>query len=1433
MKKRIIWAALVCALLLCAALALAEETCTHANTYQSTSWDYISYESTGDVSTHLVTYDEYQITFCSDCGSWLGRELLREDVTQEEEHSWGEEGSCVCCEQENTCAHANTTEHTSWQNHEYESTGDVGAHLLIYDVYLITVCSDCHLELEATLEKENVTEENWHIWSSGVCQNCNQLNACTHPNPEYQTYETNHTYAATGDIKTHSATFDKYERLYCPDCHLSYADALLEEGVTADRDHGWNGDGLCWDCGQENTCAHEENNTHTFHENAVCQSTGDLRTHTVTYDAYEELHCRVCGMWHSRTLAEAGRTETQSHTWNEEGVCDTCGQKNACPHESSERNTYDEDFEYKSTGDVGTHIAIFDQVEKTYCFDCGLYFDETLIAEGVQRAENHSWNDEGICWSCDQENTCEHENAQTQTYEDNHTYESTGDLAAHTKIYDRYKRQYCPDCHLYYGDMLLEIGATIAQEHFWSDEGTCHMCGQVNACPHENTRNYTIGRNAQHVSTGDLLTHAYSYDRYELVRCDDCGMTISDTFVETVTYDYRHDWNEEGICGECGQENTCVHLHTTDSVYTSADRYETMDDAQHTHTFMINIATTCDDCGLRLSQREEGEHTLREKHVWSSDGQCYACEAPNPCAHEETETRESRSGEEYTDLGDGLNHHVVARVRLRQYCTACGIRVGGVQEETREYDEPHESLYNCDACGYTAECAHAGETYTVTDWVDMRWEALDDWKHAAYGKLEEHVCCLSCNEELAVTLYKTEKQLEVSKHYWDDDGVCEDCGLENPCSHMNTSAYLLTTEGSGWTALDANRHSRTVVYYERQRCSDCGVSLGRIGNIFEDTITSRHEFYEGACDACGYKNPCAHDGETHTAIETWDWWHSESVDDTTHRLDCEARESTICDLCGECIAYVELERAWREFPHVMYGSVCDWCGYTNGCAHENVREEIRPDTYNPRICTYLSDAVHESTYNLYRYEYCEDCDTLLENRGSTFAGMTTIEEAHDMAGGVCVPCGYEGAERIESRMIVYAAGEVPVYDQPYEGAPSSSVLAAGSLCVRTATKGEFTELSSGGWVRSGDIAVIDSREAAAAYAGSEEALFAEYAMGDTGKPVIFLQAALSCLEYYEGDLTGHFGTLTQRAVMAFRAAQGLMESGVCDGAAMERLITAVTGDGSGTSAHAVFGDTVYNLDWTAHEETLCGLGLGAGAAAILTDLRTDLSMYLYIQGLDGHIDAEPLTAGDTAALCAMFGVGDADSIDAQARPMVLTLKTGYGDLHIAASIYATPHGTQTITDNDYAGQLCVYFSGSLTHGTNVVVERHEQAIAEAVSMLTQEGRTVKTTLGNEDLLPFEPDFVLPSALKRIEAEAFAQSAFAAVLCPQGLEEIGAWAFADCVNLRQIAIPASVTLIAPDAFEGCGELTIFGEADSAAESFAEENGFAFFARALWE
>lgn len=90
-----------------------------------------------------------------------------------------------------------------------------------------------------------------------------------------------------------------------------------------------------------------------------------------------------------------------------------------------------------------------------------------------------------------------------------------------------------------------------------------------------------------------------------------------------------------------------------------------------------------------------------------------------------------------------------------------------------------------------------------------------------------------------------------------------------------------------------------------------------------------------------------------------------------------------------------------------------------------------------------------------------------------------------------------------------------------------------------------------------------------------------------------------------------------------------------------------------------------------------------------------------------HMDAEPLTAKDTAILNEVYG----GAWSWARRPIVVI----NNDKAYAASMNGMPHGVQTISSNGFAGHICIHFNMSRTHGSNRVDPDHKKAVEAAAA----------------------------------------------------------------------------------------------------------------------
>ena len=208
-------------------------------------------------------------------------------------------------------------------------------------------------------------------------------------------------------------------------------------------------------------------------------------------------------------------------------------------------------------------------------------------------------------------------------------------------------------------------------------------------------------------------------------------------------------------------------------------------------------------------------------------------------------------------------------------------------------------------------------------------------------------------------------------------------------------------------------------------------------------------------------------------------------------------------------------------------------------------------------------------------------------------------------------------------------------------------------------------------------------------------------VGSSGEDVKALQQKLKDLGYYSGSVTGNFGTVTQDAVKRFQKAYNLYVDGIAGPVTQAKLYGTSSGGGS-TANPKING--VENIHWNVFKAQMTGR-FKPKDKAILTDVRTGRSFTLVQQSMGNHLDAEPATASDTAVLVSIYN----GRIDYTRRAVWLTI----GDRTFAGSIYAVPHGSSTVSGNNYNGQFCVHLLGSKTHVGEAEDKDHQRCVQEA------------------------------------------------------------------------------------------------------------------------
>ena len=231
--------------------------------------------------------------------------------------------------------------------------------------------------------------------------------------------------------------------------------------------------------------------------------------------------------------------------------------------------------------------------------------------------------------------------------------------------------------------------------------------------------------------------------------------------------------------------------------------------------------------------------------------------------------------------------------------------------------------------------------------------------------------------------------------------------------------------------------------------------------------------------------------------------------------------------------------------------------------------------------------------------------------------------------------------------------------------------------------------------------------------GAQEASYTTLKTGSTGTAVKNLVTELKNQGFYSGTVTNKYTTAVADAVKAFQKAKGLSVDGVAGAATQHKLFGTVP-IGAGDTSNLTM--TLYpaeKIDWyTGGINELWA----RGSNYKVYDVKTGIVWWAHRWAGGLHVDAEPLTAADTARLCKCYGVTTSQEIASknlyERRPLLVTI----GTRTFACSLYGVPHNYpegDTISTNEFKGQVCIHFSNSKTHNSNKVDSGHEEAIEYA------------------------------------------------------------------------------------------------------------------------
>ena len=209
--------------------------------------------------------------------------------------------------------------------------------------------------------------------------------------------------------------------------------------------------------------------------------------------------------------------------------------------------------------------------------------------------------------------------------------------------------------------------------------------------------------------------------------------------------------------------------------------------------------------------------------------------------------------------------------------------------------------------------------------------------------------------------------------------------------------------------------------------------------------------------------------------------------------------------------------------------------------------------------------------------------------------------------------------------------------------------------------------------------------------------------GDTGEAVRDVQRRLKKLGYYTGSIDGDYGNGTKTAVKNFQKRNGLSVNGKVGSKTLAKLKSSGAKKASASDAAGDGGGkgSTERLNWFNGGSSK----IPKGAKFKVKDIRTGKVFTVKRWSGANHIDAEPASSSDTAVMRKIYG-----HWSWRRRPILVK----YNGHVYAASMNGMPHGTQTISGNNFDGHFCIHFYGSKTHGSKKVDSMHQNCVAEAM-----------------------------------------------------------------------------------------------------------------------
>lgn len=313
--------------------------------------------------------------------------------------------------------------------------------------------------------------------------------------------------------------------------------------------------------------------------------------------------------------------------------------------------------------------------------------------------------------------------------------------------------------------------------------------------------------------------------------------------------------------GRALAETACTHPNM-DSYFDNQNvhAYAYMGSSRHSFTCDVYLNRRCPDCGMTQSEPVETGVQLTDRCRYDRKGVCMDCgTSSEACRHARML--------EYKDIdfdsvkvisSDSRIHTYTADIVAYNYCPECrAIKNRHVVKTGARFREEHETWFlstqegsSCELCGYKRACAHANTQAWTTIHNISKVLRANAGTHTLLCNTYQEQCCADCGYLLSSTPVVHAELTDA--HYYDANGVCEDCGYKTACTHKNVKTVQWYNMMYNVEALDSVNHAFFSDKWQCGVCQDCGLTIDEIKLVDSGYFAEEHIYNNrDVCAVCG------------------------------------------------------------------------------------------------------------------------------------------------------------------------------------------------------------------------------------------------------------------------------------------------------------------------------------------------------------------------------------------------------------------------------------------------------------------------------------------------------------------------------------------------------------------------------------------------------